>query len=202
VLGEHRGGYSGESERVEQRRAVLSWFGQFWLIVDEFAAYGPRELETLWHFPPTTQVRLSSDRIFTDDPGRPNLLLLPAQPERGHLDLVRGQSKPEIQGWFSPRYNEKQSAIVARFRQSIHHPVVQAWLLIPSKTQSLGGEIQALPSQAGTSRVKVRVPGQPDRIIRIDFTAKTVEQALQVEEAPTALTWNDGPKPGGDDGKN
>ena len=49
------------------------------------------------------------------------------------VDLVRGQEKPFIQGWYSPRYGRKAPATVAVFSGRVEADATFAWLLLPAR---------------------------------------------------------------------
>lgn len=185
ALGTHDAGYHGERDFAVQKRAVLAWPGAFWLVVDEWRAIGPRDLETLWHFDPSCTVAAWEGGVQTQDKGRANLAVLPAEPGLGTWNLVSGETSPEIQGWHSPAYNEKVPATAAIWRHRTNGPSHWGWLLVPARPgQSVEARIHPFPAAPGQAAYQVEIAGRGTWRVRVDFEASTAEQAVSVVRPP------------------
>ena len=48
------------------------------------------------------------------------------------IQMIKGQEKPEIQGWYSPEYNLYEQNIASIYTSDIAESSIFVWLLIPS----------------------------------------------------------------------
>ena len=114
-----------------ETRTVYYLPNQYWLVQDQVLCAGPHTLETLWHFHPDCVVKRDGNLIYTDNPGKANLGLLPLNsPSNGwSIDLIQGREAPSIQGWYSPSFNERLPATCASFSTAIQGPTTMTWLI-------------------------------------------------------------------------
>ena len=133
VRGEYTGGFGEISEAITHTRAVLYPRGRFWLIVDRIQTDTPRTLSVLWHYHPECTVAIEGPTVSSSDAGKGNIRIIPIAAFSWDVEIVKGQTEPEIQGWYSPVYNEKAPAPVACFSATIPGTAVFAWLLLPAR---------------------------------------------------------------------
>jgi hypothetical protein len=114
-----------------ETRSVLYVRNNYWVVVDRVLCAGPHTLAALWHFSPDCIVRRDGNLVYTDNPGKPNLGLLAVNPPSAgwSIDLIKGREAPNIQGWYSPSFNECVPATCASFNTSIRSPSTMIWLI-------------------------------------------------------------------------
>ena len=120
------------SEQVKHHRVVVYLRDAGWLVVDELIGYGVHRYDTMWNFHPDCLVTRNGDslRVFLEQGEEATLRLL--NPDRGgSWDLARGQTEPEIRGWYSWAYNERRPSTSARYRYSINQPHINVWWIEP-----------------------------------------------------------------------
>jgi hypothetical protein len=130
------------------RRAALYLRGRYWIVVDHLTVDGPAEVAASWLFHPDCAVAVEADRVFTDDPGRSNLAVVPTAPSAWRLTLYRGLKEPRMRGWYSESYNRLQACAQAEYRASIRRPTAFAWILFPAN-----GSLHPPGTQAPTAVV-------------------------------------------------
>jgi hypothetical protein len=125
-------------------RAVVYVNDIGWLVIDQLLGFGPNKYETNWNFHPdclVTQDGLALD-IRTIS-GRHASLKLISRSE-GEWKLVRGQTEPEVLGWYSWAYNERRPSSHARFVTYTNQPQINVWWIAPEgmPTPTLEGELR------------------------------------------------------------
>lgn len=128
--------------------------GEFWVVVDQINTDRPRKIEALWHFHPDCTVQEKNGMVSTDN-DRGNLTIVPAGEQDWKIDLVRGQEKPEIQGWYSRAYNtyDPNTAAIYSTRITSDHRFV--WVLFPS--EKTAPDLRAEIISDTESELKIRV---------------------------------------------
>ena len=105
---------------VIHRRVVLFHKPNWLVIGDELLGTGHHHIEQFWHLHPACRVDLGGDHIeiaCSEQVWRMWLVDIPAKA----VSIHRGESDP-IQGWYSPRYGEKEPATVIRIASSLELP--------------------------------------------------------------------------------
>lgn len=119
-------GKSGRG-KAEWRRSVLHLHDYGWVVVDDLISYGPREVETLWHFSPETEARLREKSIQVRDG---NGTLLTELTYLGNAEqsytLTYGGETP-VAGWYAPQYNTRLPAWELSAKQKINRPTRILW---------------------------------------------------------------------------
>lgn len=142
-------------------RAVLYVRGRYWVVVDHVTSDAPREMTALWHFAPDVTAVAEGTEVRTTDKGQGNLRILPVGAKKWSVAIVKGQTEPEVQGWFSERYNEKTPAPCAVYRAPLGGAATFAWVLQPFRDQPAPISAKVLPVGAdGAWSVEIR---EPDR---------------------------------------
>lgn len=97
--------------KAQWRRGVLHLHDYGWIVIDDITAYGPREVETLWHFAPDAQVVRTQDGLQAlDDRDLPLLTIKVLGDAKPDFTLLRGQESPQVAGWHAPQYNTRLPA--------------------------------------------------------------------------------------------
>ena len=125
--------FRGVQGRAVHHRAVTHVRGEYWLVVDRIETDRPRDLTTLWHFHPECTVEMDGDDAVSVDPGKGNLRIVPVGPVAWTQAHVRGSDPPDVQGWYSPKPNNKLPATVALYEGRIESTTTFAWVLYPAR---------------------------------------------------------------------
>ena len=91
---------------IKHTRALFYLRNEFWVVVDRIDTDRPRKLEVLWHWHPDCNVTEQNGRSFSTDPEKGNLEIIPLGKINWDIDIVKGQEKPRLQGWYSEKYNK------------------------------------------------------------------------------------------------
>ncbi|MBN1674843.1 MAG: DUF2341 domain-containing protein, partial [Kiritimatiellae bacterium] len=163
------GGISG----VTHTRAVVYLRDVCWVVVDRMTVDQARELQAMWHFHPDCTVVSDGLCVASTDAGHGNLRIVPVGGPGWTLDMVKGQTTPRIQGWYSRTYNVKEANWTALYTGTATQDVTFAWIMLPGK-----GEIPPMPvetpsSAAGTYRVRFTPPGGPPCDVTVPMSGGT-----------------------------
>ncbi|MFW5788089.1 MAG: alginate lyase family protein [Halanaerobiales bacterium] len=112
---------------IVHNRSVFYLKNNFWVVVDSINPDGSRKISPLWHFHPDCKVEQEGNIVKTNNMG--NLLIQPLGDIEWDLSIVKGQSKPVIQGWYSKQYNQYEPAACAVYEANIDKETVFAWIL-------------------------------------------------------------------------
>ncbi|GJM27883.1 MAG: hypothetical protein DHS20C17_05180 [Cyclobacteriaceae bacterium] len=126
-------GYETHSGEIRHDRSVLYLHDRYWVVVDHFNTDQPRNLQVLWHYAPSCEVVIEGIEAISVNPNEANLRITPIGEIAWQPELISGQEKPYIQGWYSADYGSKQPNPTIAYSTSIKGPVTFAWLLIPAK---------------------------------------------------------------------
>ena len=118
----------------------------------------PREITPLWHFNPSCEVKIENNSIVTNNAGKGNLRITPVSKIPWKVNLVKGQEKPHIQGWYSEYYNKKKTNYCALYTSKIQKSSTLAWVLLPVMDKIPNVKTEVLPSPEGVFRMRIIVP--------------------------------------------
>jgi hypothetical protein len=110
---------------------------------------------------------------YTDDPDMGNLAILPVGAPEWHGRIVKGQTDPEVQGWWSGDYNIREACPVAIHEASAVGPAPFAWILVPSQGLLPQIKVQQLSTPPGTVRLRVQVGIHPADEIAVAMHERT-----------------------------
>jgi hypothetical protein len=139
-------------------RSLMYVRGQFWVVVDRIRTDKPRQIETLWHWHPDCVVNQDGNTVLTDNP-MGNLAVIPVSKQKTAVRFVKGQEKPEIQGWYSPEYNVYMPNTTTFYSSDITGDQTFVWLL--------------LPSEGKTPSVKTKIVSESEEEIKVEITTKS-----------------------------
>ena len=139
-------------------RAVMYVRDQFWIVVDRIRTDKPRKIETLWHWHPDCFVSQDGNSVGTGNT-RGNLAVIPVSSQKAAIRFVKGQEKPEIQGWYSPEYNVYMPNTTAIYNTDIAGDQTFVWLL--------------LPSEGKTPAVTTRIISETSEEVRVEIATRS-----------------------------
>lgn len=152
-------------EGATHTRAVLYVRDRYWIIFDRIQGSGPHMVNPLWHFHPDCTVATDGDRVMTNDPGKGNLRIQPVATVDWRVDLVRGQTDPEIQGWYSKEYNSHVPSTCAVYTGTVQDGQVFAWLIVPALGEVPDISVQIHSAADGVMDLGIKEDDQPIRVI-------------------------------------
>lgn len=120
---------------VKHTRALFYVRGAFWIVLDRIETDRPRKLQALWHWHPHCTVVVRDGQVLSTDLGKGNLGIIPIGYIAWNVDIVKGQDKPHLQGWYSEKYNKAEPSPTAVYSAKIDSSTTFAWLLFPAKDQ-------------------------------------------------------------------
>ncbi len=120
---------------AKHTRSLFYVRGQFWVIADRVTTDRPRKIDALWHWHPSIEVKNTNGSLITDN-AEGNLAIIPISKQKFDIEFVKGQEKPEIQGWYSPEYNEFGPNLTNIMHTNISKSENIVWLLLPSKSKT------------------------------------------------------------------
>ena len=143
--------------RVTHTRSVCYVRGDYWIVVDHIATDRPRDIQVLWHWHPDNNVQLQPNQLVATANTRGNLRIAPIGKRTWDINLIRGQRNPNIQGWYSERYNEYEAATASIYSTRIEASSSFIWLLSPGE-----GEIPDLDSRRSSAQSdkEIRTTGE------------------------------------------
>jgi hypothetical protein len=103
-------------------------------------------------------VNQDGNTVLTDNP-MGNLAVIPVSKQKTAVRFVKGQEKPEIQGWYSPEYNVYMPNTTTFYSSDITGDQTFVWLL--------------LPSEGKTPSVKTKIVSESEEEIKVEITTKS-----------------------------
>lgn len=116
---------------VKHTRALFYVRSGFWIVVDNIQTDRPRKIATMWHWHPDCKVTTGRKKIISSENEKGNLRIIPVGKSNWNIKLIKGQEKPEIQGWYSEEYNKYEPNVAAIYSTKIKSDRTFVWLLIP-----------------------------------------------------------------------
>ena len=153
--GTYDAGFDGVEGTAVHTRVVTYVRGKYWVVVDRIDTDRPRTIQPLWHFHPDCTVTAEDTSVVSTDAGKGNVRIVPASDLPWQVDIVKGQTEPHIQGWYSRQYNIKQPSPCAVYTASIDAPTTFAWLILPARGPI--GPARAGLESASEGNVKLRL---------------------------------------------
>ena len=144
---------------AKHTRAFFYLKNEFWLVADRIETNRPRNLKFLWHWHPQCKIERQSDRITgIHEKGR--LTLIPVSKQSFEISEIKGQEKPNIQGWYSPEYNLYEPNTLTQFSTNINKDQSFLWLVIPESQNSNSIETTLLNETSSHFSLELSVNGQ------------------------------------------
>ncbi len=151
-------GFKGVKGKAVHARAVLYVRGKFWVVVDRITTDRPRGIEVLWHYHPDCTVVIEDGSVTSTDAGKGNIRIVPATDLPWKVEIVNGREKPDIQGWYSVRYNVKEPNPTAVYSASVSKTATFAWVLVPARGSASRVKAQVVTKDENKVRVRIVLP--------------------------------------------
>ncbi len=165
------------------RRMIVRFQNQWILVLDSVKTFEPVTIQALWHGLPDLEADPNGQ--FRDPRTGNRLTITPIGTVPWKPKIIRGQIHPEIQGWHSPAYNQKQPSPVFSYESKIQAPSTFAWLLSPLDSKSATPTVTLQKNDAVQFQVVIQKPGfSPATLFIPHDAAHSLEKpiALWVEQ--------------------
>ena len=146
--------FIGLEGKCEHLRRLFYVRGDMWVVIDQVKTDQPRKIEALWHWHPSCNIRVDKNVVSTTN-DRGNLQIIPVGNENWKIDLIKGQEKPDIQGWYSEEYNKFEPNVSSMYSTQIQSDSRFIWVLFPSEKP--GSDVKAEIVSESDSEIIVRV---------------------------------------------
>ena len=163
VRGSFGHGYKGVDGRATHTRAVVYLRGFCWVVVDRVQTDRPRQIDALWHFHPDCNVASDGLSVASTDPDEGNVRIVPASSPKWKLKVVKGRTKPTIQGWYSPEYNIKHPNPTAIYSAKLDRAATFAWVIVPARGKVPEVAVESLDAPGGAMRLGLTLAGAKQR---------------------------------------
>ncbi len=165
---------------VEHTRAVMYVRDKYWVVVDHIETDRPRIIQALWHYHPDCTVEIAGDEVTSVDEGKGNLRIVPVSSLKWKLDIVKGQKKPHIQGWYSKEANDKQANSAAIYSTKIDKSATFAWVLVPAR--GLVPHVKAQILQLNKNEIHLRLTPIGERPIEVTVPIRTGMPKIELSD--------------------
>ncbi len=169
--GIYSGGYAGVSGEAIHTRTVIYVRDRFWVVADRVETDRPRDIEALWHFAPDCSLVVDDRSVVTVDPGKGNLRVVPVGGMRWKVNVVAGQERPSVQGWYSGYYSEKQPSPTAVYTAELPGTTTFTWLLVPGRGAVPAINATVISSRPERVELRVQVDAQESYLISVPMNA-------------------------------
>ena len=150
--------YINQTGNVEHTRSLFYVHGEFWVVVDRIVTDKPRKIDALWHWHPDCVVEKEKLVVKTNN-NKGNLAIIPVGNQKFDLNLVEGQEKSNIQGWYSCEYNVYEPNVASIYSTEITGNSTFVWLLFPSEKE--------------TPKIKTKIISEDENIVKIEVKANS-----------------------------
>ena len=133
ALGTFSDGYQEVEGTAIHTRSVLYLRDKYWVVLDHFKTDRSREIQVLWHYAPDNHVTLENNEAVSTNQNGANLRIVPLGEIEWKTEIIEGQEKPFIQGWYSEDYGIKVPNPTLIYSTTIHQSSTFAWILAPAK---------------------------------------------------------------------
>ena len=135
-------GYEGVEGKATHTRSVLYLRNKYWVVLDQFETDRPRALQVLWHYAPDHEVVLEGTEAVSNNPQAANIRIVPVGKVNWDAEIIKGQEKPVIQGWYSSVFGVKVPNPTIVYSAGIAESSTFVWLLLPAD-----GEVPTIDAQ-------------------------------------------------------
>ena len=145
--------FSGLPTADVHTRSLVYRRGSFWLVVDRVETTKSRTVEALWHTHPDCAVTIvgSVAQVSNNVAGIDVIAASDSTGRWKNTSVIRGQTKPILQGWFSPTYGTKiASPTISHLADVGQGETTFAWLLVPTRRGIPSGAAATVTQENGT----------------------------------------------------
>lgn len=161
--------FTGVEGTFSHTRSMVYVRGKFWVVADHLTTDRPRAIETLWHWHPSNQLQEANAGIVATSNKRGNLAIIPVGTTDWKVTQVKEQESPNIQGWYSPEYNQFEPNPTSVYSTKLNADETFVWILWPSEGKSPAIQAKILSKDATSVKVQVIEPGSGAYTIEVPF---------------------------------
>jgi len=132
AFGTFADGFEKTEGEVVHSRSVMYLKGKYWVVLDDFKSDRPHTVEALWHYAPGNKVSIEGIESVSTNDNEPNLRIVPVGNIPWDVEIIEGQEKPVIQGWYSSVFGEKVTNPTMVYSANIAKSSSFAWVMVPS----------------------------------------------------------------------
>jgi hypothetical protein len=163
-------GYQNTKGRAVHTRTVVYVRNQFWIVADRLETDRERRVEALWHFAPDCNLVAENNSVVSNDAGKGNLRVAPVGGMTWRATIVKGSESP-VQGWYSPKYTEKEASPTAIYSAQIPGTTTFAWVIVPARGDVPAVTAQVLASSGDRIEVRVQVGKDPAYVVTVPMNS-------------------------------
>ena len=161
--------FAGIEGAFSQTRSLVYVRGKFWVVADQLKTDRPRNIETLWHWHPDCKVQSEKDGRVVTNNEHGNLQIIPVDAPAWKVSLIKGQEKPNIQGWYSKEYNIFEPNTTTVYSQQLKSDETFVWILWPSEGKAPAIQAKIVSKDANAVKVRVSAPGKGSWDVEVPF---------------------------------
>jgi hypothetical protein len=161
--------FTGLEGTFTHTRSMVYVRGKFWVVADRLTTDRPRTIETLWHWHPSNKLQDSKAGIVTTDNKRGNLAIIPVGTTDWKVTQVKGQESPNIQGWYSPEYNQFEPNPTSVYSTKLNVVDTFVWILWPYESKAPAIQTKILSKDAKSVKVQVIESGKGAYTIEVPY---------------------------------
>lgn len=139
---------------TQWQRIALNLPDQALLLLDHLVTFEPRTIDGFWHSGPQTDWQILSPNSFLIGEKSSNSMQvqhISSSATPTTTCIIKGQIEPTVQGWHSPRFNQKKASPCLTYQTTIDRPSVLAWLFTPAGKISQINSIEVIKQQVHIS---------------------------------------------------
>jgi hypothetical protein len=174
VRGTFDNGYVNVEGKAVHTRVVVYLRGRYWVVADRIRTDRPRSIQTIWHYHPDCTVAIDGFSVVSTDQGRGNLRIVPISKPNWHLNVVKGQTSPTFQGWYSEKYGSLVPNSTAIYSAEIDRTATFVWLLVPARGSVPPAKGRIISIEDSAIVLKIELPDASPLLMHIPLTGKPV----------------------------
>jgi len=181
AFGTFEDGFENIEGDVVHSRSVMYLKGKYWIVLDHFETDRPHNIQALWHYAPDNIVSIDGIESVSSNKNAPNLRIVPVGNIPWDVEIIEGQEKPVIQGWYSSVFGEKVTNPTMVYSANISQSSTFAWVMVPSRTEVAKVKVKMnvkddlaniTISNPNDSDINITMPLEKNlRKVKVDFRA-------------------------------
>jgi hypothetical protein len=160
-----------EGEAIHSR-SVVYIKGKYWVVLDHFKTDRPRKIQALWHYAPDNEVTTEGIEALSTNANEPNLRVVPVGNIPWEVEIVEGQEKPVIQGWYSSVFGEKVTNPTMVYSTEIKESTTFAWVMVPSRGAVPKVKVD-LQKKNGIAHITIKNPNERSIAVSMSIEKKS-----------------------------
>lgn len=154
----------------EHLRTLVYVRDAFWIVVDKVQSDLASKKSVLWHWHPRCDVVIDpAKRTVGSYEDGAKLTIIPVNDIPWEVELIKGQDKPAIQGWYSPEYNIYESNYTSIYQSPQNENDLYVWIILPSFGDSPAIKSKVLEKNESVVTLEVDLPGRGNYKLKIPY---------------------------------